>query len=75
MKRAAIYTRVSTSGQTVSNKLHELRRVRVAERHGWGIVQEYKDQGISGAKGRDKRPQFDGMLKAARAYATKIRFS
>jgi len=63
VKRAAIYARVSTSGQTVSNQLQELRKV--AERHGWEIVHEYKDRGISGAKGRGKRPQFDQMLKAA----------
>ena len=63
MKRAAIYARVSTQGQTVNNQLQELRNV--AERHGWEIVSEYKDSGISGAKGRDKRPQFDAMLKAA----------
>jgi DNA invertase Pin-like site-specific DNA recombinase len=63
MKKAAIYARVSTSGQTVSNQLQELRKV--AERHGWEIVHEYKDSGISGSKGRDKRPQFDQMLKAA----------
>ena len=63
MKRAAIYARVSTQGQTVNNQLQELRNV--AERHGWEVVSEYKDRGISGAKGRDKRPQFDAMLKAA----------
>ena len=63
MKRVAIYARVSTSGQTVKNQLQELRKV--AERHGWELVSEYKDRGISGAKGRDKRPQFDAMLKAA----------
>jgi len=63
MKKAAIYARVSTSGQSVNNQLNELRKV--AERHGWEIVHEYKDRGISGAKGRDKRPQFDQMLKAA----------
>ena len=63
MKKAAIYARVSTSGQTVSNQVNELRKV--AERHGWEIVHEYRDRGVSGAKGRDKRPQFDQMLKAA----------
>ena len=63
MKRVAIYARVSTSGQTVKNQLQELRKV--AERHGWEVVNEYKDRGISGAKGRDRRPQFDAMLKAA----------
>jgi DNA invertase Pin-like site-specific DNA recombinase len=63
MKKAAIYARVGTSGQTVSNQLQELRKV--AERHGWENVHEYEDSGISGSKGRDKRPQFDQMLKAA----------
>jgi DNA invertase Pin-like site-specific DNA recombinase len=28
-------------------------------------VKVYEDQGISGAKGRDKRPAFDSLLKAA----------
>ena len=63
MKRVAIYARVSTQGQTVNNQLQELHKV--AERHGWEVMSEYKDKGISGAKGRDKRPQFDAMLKAA----------
>ena len=63
VKKAALYARVSTTGQSVSNQLQELRKV--AENHGWEIVHEYRDQGISGAKGRDKRPQFDEMLKAA----------
>jgi len=63
MKKVAVYARVSTSGQTVANQVNELRKV--AERHGWEIVHEYRDRGISGAKGRDKRPQFDQMLKAA----------
>jgi DNA invertase Pin-like site-specific DNA recombinase len=63
VKKAALYARVSTTGQSVSNQLQELRKV--AERHGWEIVHEYKDSGISGSKGRDKRPQFDQMLNAA----------
>jgi DNA invertase Pin-like site-specific DNA recombinase len=29
------------------------------------VVKVYEDQGISGAKGRDKRPAFDALLKAA----------
>jgi DNA invertase Pin-like site-specific DNA recombinase len=62
-KRVAIYTRVSTDGQSVENQLQELRTV--AERHGWTVVGEFSDAGISGAKGRDKRPGFDRMLKAA----------
>ena len=63
MKKVCIYARVSTDKQTVSNQLQELHKV--AERHSWEVVAEHKDRSISGAKGRDKRPQFDAMLKAA----------
>ena len=38
---------------------------RLAERRGFEIVLQYEDQGISGGKGRDKRPAFDQMLKNA----------
>jgi len=62
-KRVAIYTRVSTDGQSVENQRREL--LAVAERRGWEVVQEYSDHGISGAKDRDKRPAFDRMLKGA----------
>src|SRR3954454_4592844 len=62
MKRAALYARLSTGGQTVENQLRELRQV--AQRLGWEVVEEFVDQGISGAKGRDKRPALDSMLKA-----------
>ncbi|MBW7997820.1 MAG: helix-turn-helix domain-containing protein [Candidatus Glassbacteria bacterium] len=62
-KRVAIYTRVSTDGQTVDNQLLELRAV--AERHGWDVVEEYSDNGVSGATGREKRPAFDALCQAA----------
>ena len=62
-KRVAIYTRVSTDGQSVENQRREL--LAVAERRGWEVVEEYKDHGISGAKDRDKRPAFDRMLRGA----------
>ena len=62
-KRAAIYVRVSTDRQTVENQLRELHRI--AERRGWEVVQEYRDAGISGAKGREARPGLDEMLKDA----------
>ena len=32
---------------------------------GVAVVHVYKDHGVSGAKGRDKRPQFDAMCKVA----------
>ncbi len=62
-KRAAVYARVSTDGQTTDNQLCELRAV--AERNGWQIVQEFVDKGISGAKGREQRPAFDALWKGA----------
>ena len=62
MKRIAIYLRVSTSKQETSNQRRELEAV--AARSGWQIVKVFQDAGISGAKGRDKRPGLDGLLKA-----------
>ena len=60
--RVGLYVRVSTDGQTVENQLRELRAV--ARRHGWQIVETFRDQGISGAKGRKDRPGFDALCKA-----------
>ena len=60
-KRVAIYTRVSTDQQTVENQHRELQAV--ANRMGWDIVANFSDEGISGAKGRDKRPGFDALMK------------
>jgi len=61
-KRVALYARVSTDAQTTDNQLRELRAA--AERHGWTIVAEFVDQGVSGAKGRNERPQFDRLALA-----------
>ncbi len=63
-KRVAIYTRISTGDgqQTIDNQLRDLNLA--AERMGWEIVAHYNDEGISGAKGRDRRPGLDAMLKA-----------
>src|SRR3977135_2426981 len=65
MKRVAIYLRVSTSKQDTNNQRRELNAV--ADRSGWKVVKVYEDAGISGAKGRDKRPGLDAMLKAVNA--------
>ena len=62
MKRAGIYLRVSTDQQTTENQRRIL--LEVAERSGWDVVAIFEDQGISGAKGRDKRPGFDALLNA-----------
>jgi hypothetical protein len=63
MKRAVLYLRVSTVEQTPANQERELREI--AGRMGWEIVKVYKDHGISGAKGREKRPQFDALCRDA----------
>jgi DNA invertase Pin-like site-specific DNA recombinase len=61
-KRVGLYLRVSTDDQTVENQRQSL--TEAIERRGWQIVDEFPDNGISGAHGRDKRPQFDRLLKA-----------
>jgi DNA invertase Pin-like site-specific DNA recombinase len=63
MKRALLYLRVSTLDQTTANQERELRDV--ASRMGCEIVYIYKDHGVSGAKGRDKRPAFDRLCRDA----------
>ena len=62
-KRVALYLRVSTDGQSTVNQERELEQV--AERCGWQVVEVYKDHGISGAKGRDKRPAFNRLCEDA----------
>jgi DNA invertase Pin-like site-specific DNA recombinase len=63
MKRAVLYLRVSTVEQTTANQNRELRAT--ASRMGCDVTKVYRDHGISGAKGRDKRPAFDQLCKAA----------
>ena len=62
-KRIALYVCVSTDDQTVENQKRELQAW--AHRCGHSVVKVFEDRGISGSKGRDKRPGFDAMLKAA----------
>lgn len=61
--RAAVYLRVSTGEQTVENQRRDLEAA--AAQRGWTITATYADAGISGSKGRDKRPGLDTMLKDA----------
>ena len=61
--RAAIYGRVSTGTQDVHLQLDELRAV--ARQRGWVVVDEYIDEGVSGAK--ESRPGLDRMMGAVRA--------
>jgi DNA invertase Pin-like site-specific DNA recombinase len=63
VKTVALYLRVSTDKQTVANQQRDLEAV--AERSGWKIAEVYQDNAISGAKGREKRPAFDRLLKDA----------
>src|SRR3984957_14421249 len=61
--RAAIYSRVSTDHQTTENHARELQAI--AGGLGWEVVKVYRDQGISGPKGREGRPAFDALCKDA----------
>jgi DNA invertase Pin-like site-specific DNA recombinase len=61
-KRVGLYLRVSTDEQTVENQEREL--TEAAQRAGWQIVAVFKDEGISGSKGREQRPAFDDLHKA-----------
>jgi Resolvase, N terminal domain len=63
-KRAALYMRVSTKnhGQTTETQALALREF--AEHRGFDIVEEYRDEGISGSK--DSRPALDRLMKDAK---------
>src|SRR5260370_41298053 len=61
-RRVALYLRVSTFEQDVTNQRRELEAV--AQRHGWRVVAVFSDNGVSGAKGRAERPGLDGLMKA-----------
>jgi DNA invertase Pin-like site-specific DNA recombinase len=62
-KRVGLYLRVSTDDQTIENQRQALLEACAAR--GWRIVDEFIDNGISGAHGRDKRFGYDRLLKAA----------
>jgi DNA invertase Pin-like site-specific DNA recombinase len=61
LDRVAIYGRVSTIEQTTDNQINFLQEI--VSRNGWELVQTYVDEGISGTKGRDKRPEIDRLCK------------
>ena len=61
MKRAVLYLRVSKQEQTIENQRIELERVAKAK--GWKVIATFKDEGVSGAFGREVRVQYDLMLK------------
>jgi DNA invertase Pin-like site-specific DNA recombinase len=59
--RAALYARVSTSGQATDNQLRDLKEA--ASRHGWEVTAIFTDEGISGAKGREQRAGLAALMK------------
>ena len=61
MQRVVIYGRVSTQDQTCENQVQLLKQI--IEHNGWELIDTYLDQGISGTKGRTKRPEFDRLCK------------
>jgi len=63
-ERAALYTRVSTRnhGQTTETQFLALRDY--ATHRGFQIVEEYRDEGISGSK--NSRPALEQLMKDAR---------
>lgn len=65
MKRAALYMRVSTKGHGQTTETQALALRDYAGHRGFTIVEEYRDEGISGSK--DSRPALDKLMKDARA--------
>ena len=61
MEKVVIYARVSTNDQTTENQILKLRTI--VKKNDWELTEIYVDEGISGAKGRDKRPEFDRVCK------------
>ena len=62
-KRVGLYLRVSTkNGQTVDSQRKALTEA-IGSRQGWIVTDQFADEGISGAKGREKRPEFDRLLR------------
>src|SRR5881628_2888641 len=65
MKRAALYMRVSTKGHGQTTETQAVALREYAAHRGFEIVQEYRDEGVSGSK--DSRPALDRLMKDARA--------
>jgi DNA invertase Pin-like site-specific DNA recombinase len=61
--KAAIYARVSTTGQGQSPEMQVRELREYCERHGWEIAGEFVDAGISGAK--DSRPELNRLVADA----------
>jgi DNA invertase Pin-like site-specific DNA recombinase len=62
IKKAAIYTRVSTQDQHPEMQRQEL--VEYVKRRGWSLYKEYSDKGVSGSV--ERRPALDALLEDCR---------
>src|SRR5215467_9472872 len=65
MKRAALYMRVSTKGPRQTTETQAVALRDYAARRGLQVIEEYRDEGISGSK--DSRPSLDRLMKDGRA--------
>jgi site-specific DNA recombinase len=68
MVRAVLYARISDSdpaSESVDRQLRSLRKTAATE--GWRIVKEFRDDGISGAKVREKAERALDMLRRGEA--------
>ena len=63
--RACIYLRKSTKQQAVSIPSQRSECRAYAKRHGYEIVAEFKDEGVSGLDSAEIRPGFQSMVEAA----------
>jgi DNA invertase Pin-like site-specific DNA recombinase len=61
--RAAIYARVSTTGNGQSPEMQVREFSEHCERRGWAIADKYVDSGVSGTK--EKRPELDRLMADA----------
>jgi len=68
IKRAALYARVSTKGQTPESQLADLRAYCLTK--GWIIQREFVDHGISGATA--DRPALKDLMAEARRHRFQV---
>lgn len=61
--KVGIYSRVSTMDQETANQLLQLREFTA--RQGWQVAGEYVDNGQSGARSGNARPEFSRMMRDA----------
>jgi len=63
MRRAARYLRVSRSEQSIDLQADET--AEFIERRGWELSHTFRDDGITGASDRTRRPGLDKLMRAA----------